>query len=224
MADETPATQPVEIKRAAVTCAFKALDETPVGRFTGYASVFNEIDSYGDRVMPGAFALTIAEAKAAKRMPAMLWQHNTSQPIGVWKTLEEDERGLMVSGELADTQLGREAYSLLKMGALSGLSIGYSVVSERVNRDDNVRELLVVNLWEISPVTFPANNEARVDSVKFTGPAMTVREFERFLRDAGHFSATQAKSIAARGFKSLRDEATENDAEWVRSIAARLST
>jgi HK97 family phage prohead protease len=212
------------MRRSAVSCEFKALDEAPVGRFTGYASVFYEVDAYGDRVLPGAFASSLQEATAKGRLPAMLWQHNPSQPIGVWQTLREDDKGLLVTGELADTQLGREAYSLLKMGALSGLSIGYSVAEDRINRADNVRELVAVNLWEISPVTFPANAEARVEQVKFSGPAMTVREFERFLRDAGGFSAVQAKAIAARGFRSLRDEAPEDDeASWVQSVAARLS-
>jgi phage head maturation protease len=155
----------------------------------------------------------------------MLWQHNPTMPIGVWRTMREDAKGLYVEGELADTQLGREAYSLLKMGALSGLSIGFNVVDEAFNRKTNTRELRAVNLWEVSPVTFPANGDARVAQVKFAGSAMTVREFERFLRDAGGFSISQAKSIAARGYQALRDEVTEDDStdtEWLAQLAARF--
>jgi HK97 family phage prohead protease len=214
------------VRRAGFACEYKAIDDGPVGRFSGYGAVFGNVDAYNERILPGAFTATLADAKTRGRMPAMLWQHNPTQPIGLWRSMREDERGLYVEGELADTQLGREAYSLLKLGALSGLSIGFSVAKESVNRDENIRDLVAINLWEVSPVTFPANSEARVSHVKFTGPEMTIREFERFLRDAGSFSATQAKAIAARGFKALRDEATTddvNDAAWIDEMARRLS-
>lgn len=215
-----------QVRHAGFACEYKAIDEGPVGRFSGYGAVFNNVDVYNERILPGAFAETLSEAKARGRMPAMLWQHNPTQPIGLWRSMREDERGLYVEGELADTQLGREAYSLLKLGALSGLSIGFSVTKEQINRDENIRDLVAINLWEVSPVTFPANTEARVSQVKFSGPDMTIREFERFLRDAGSFSATQAKAIAARGFKASRDEATTddiNEAAWIDEMARRLS-
>lgn len=213
------------VRRAGFVCEYKAIDDGPVGRFSGYGAVFGNVDAYNERILPGAFADTLAEAKTRGRMPAMLWQHNPTQPIGVWRAMREDERGLYVEGELADTQLGREAYSLLKLGALSGLSIGFSVTKETINRDENIRDLVAINLWEVSPVTFPANSEARVSHVKFTGPEMTIREFERFLRDEGSFSVSQAKAIAARGFKALRDEATTDDIDedWIAQMARRLS-
>ena len=213
------------VRRAGFVCEYKAIDDGPVGRFSGYGAVFGNVDAYNERILPGAFSDTLAEAKTRGRMPAMLWQHNPTQPIGVWRSMREDERGLYVEGELADTQLGREAYSLLKLGALSGLSIGFSVTKETINRDENIRDLVAINLWEVSPVTFPANSEARVSHVKFTGPEMTIREFERFLRDEGSFSVSQAKAIAARGFKALRDEATTDDIDedWIAQMARRLS-
>ncbi len=213
------------VKHAAFACEYKALDDGPVGRFSGYGAVFNNIDAYNERLLPGAFEATLSAARARGRMPAMLWQHDPRQPIGVWRSMREDDRGLYVEGELADTQQAREAYSLLKLGALSGLSIGFSVVKETMNRDEDVRDLVAVDLWEVSAVTFPANTEARVAQVKFTGPAMTIREFERFLRDAGSFSASQAKAIAARGFKALRDEEPTNDVdnEWIEEMARRLT-
>jgi len=214
-----------DVRHAGFVCEYKALDDAPTGRFSGYGAVFGNVDAYRERLMPGAFAATLADAHAVGRMPAMLWQHNPTQPIGVWRSMREDARGLYVEGELADTQLAREAYSLMKLGALSGLSIGFTVAQDRMNPDDKVRELQAVNLWEVSPVTFPANTEARVDNVK-TGSAMTIREFERFLRDAGSFSAQQAKAIAARGYRALRDEASEDeslDAAWLDDMARRLS-
>ena len=188
-----------EIK--AVACSYKALEADRT--FEGYGSVFGVVDSYGDVVMPGAFADTIRKAEGSGRMPAMLWQHDPSQVVGVWRTMREDARGLHVVGELADTQLGREAYALLKMGALSGLSIGYSVSSERYDRERDVRELVGIELWETSLVTFPANTDARVAAVK-DARSGSYRGLERILREAG-FSRSEAKAVATAGMRALRE-------------------
>lgn len=213
-----------DMKRATFSGEYKALDDGPIGRFSGYGSVFNVPDAYGDVVVPGAFARSLRESSQSQRMPAMLWQHNPTLPIGVWRTMREDSRGLYVEGELADTQLAREAYALLKMGALSGLSIGFEVVEESINKQTRLRELRDVRLWEVSPVTFPANNDARVSNVKGTGVAMSIREFETFLRDVGGFSGSQAKRIAVRGYQAARDERPDDDvdSEWLNNMAARF--
>lgn len=95
------------------------------GTFTGYASVFGEPDSYGDTVKRGAFRKTLRERKATGG-PAMFWNHDSNQPIGVWTELVEDERGLKVTGKLVtETAKGAEALALLKAGAVNGLSIGF---------------------------------------------------------------------------------------------------
>lgn len=206
----------MKTKRANVACEYKAAEDGMT--FSGYGSVFGEIDSYGDRVMPGAFIASLAKAAEVGRMPAMLWQHDARQPVGVWTSMREDERGLFVEGTIAETALGRDVYALLKMGAVSGLSIGYSVVTEQ--RVDGVNELKAVDLWEVSPVTFPANDAARIEAVKAAGVSMTRREFERFLRDAG-FSHAQAKAITADGFPEARDERSEQDTEYLRDLAKR---
>jgi hypothetical protein len=193
-----------EIK--AVACSYKALEAERT--FEGYGSVFGVVDSYGDVVMPGAFVDTLQKAEALGRMPAMLWQHDPSQVVGVWRTMREDARGLHVVGELADTQLGREAYALLKLGALSGLSIGYSVTGDRYDRERDVRELTGIDLWETSLVTFPANTDARVAAVKDARRG-GYRGLERILREAG-FSRSEAKAIATAGMRELR-EADDRD-------------
>ena len=210
---------------ATMACEFKAVGDGPVGTFSGYGAVFGNVDVYGERILPGAFTQTLTNAAQIGRLPAMLWQHDPTRPVGKWTAMREDARGLYVEGELADTQLGRETYALLKLGALSGLSIGFSVPSggDRFDRTTETRELLTVDLWEVSPVTFPANTEARVAQVKFAGPTMTIREFEKFLRDAGGFSRTQAEAIAVRGFKAARDESAEDiDQQWLSNMAARF--
>jgi hypothetical protein len=133
------------------------------GTFTGMASVFGNTDRQNDRVMPGAFAKAIAED--GDQVP-ILWQHNPGDVLGTMR-VAESPRGLrVVEGKLVlGVQKGREAYELLKAGALDGLSIGYSVAKARVARD-GVRELTEIKLWEVSLVTFPANEAARVTAVK----------------------------------------------------------
>lgn len=178
--------------------------------FEGYGAVFGNIDSYGDVIAKGAFKETIREAKASGQWPAMLSQHGgfglsseDMTPIGIWTDMEEDEKGLFMKGKLAPTARGTEMYTLMKMQprpAISGLSIGYIPIKwkMRSSPDEPRRTLEQVKLIETSPVTFPANPKARVQSAKnITG----IRLAEKALRDAG-FSASEAKAIVARGFTS----------------------
>lgn len=136
-----------------------AADET--GVFSGYASVWDSADSYGDVIRKGAFAKTI------KRMaPAMLWQHDSHQPIGKWTSVTEDTRGLRVEGKLVlETRQGGEALALLRAGAINGLSIGFRTL--RSERGPNGGRIITeIELPEVSLVTMPAATKARVDSVK----------------------------------------------------------
>jgi HK97 family phage prohead protease len=192
--------------------------------FSGYGAVFGNVDSYGDVIAPGAFADTLANASKTGQWPAMLSQHggwgmsaDDMMPIGIWTELAEDGHGLKVTGKLADTPRGRDAYALLKMDprpAIDGLSIGYiaKAFEARTKPDEPRRKLTKIDLFEISLVTFPANPKARLTGVK-SGGDMTIREFEAFLRDAGGFSAAKAKAIAASGYKAAqpRDEGAAGD-------------
>ncbi len=127
---------------------------------SGYASRWDEVDAYGDRVMRGAFTKTLRE-----KVPLMLWQHSALEPCGRWDVLREDSRGLYVEGRLADTSRGRDAYALFKLGAIRGLSIGFVAKDSKPNKTGG-RDLFAVDLWEISPVSFAACPHAEVDSVK----------------------------------------------------------
>ena len=113
------------------------------------------------KMAPGAFTRTLEEWRAKGRMPAMLWQHDPGQPIGVWNTIREDATGLYVEGRPSETQPSQETRTLLKMGALSGLSIGFRTRKSTTDSKTGVRTLTDVELWKISVVTFPANDEAR---------------------------------------------------------------
>jgi hypothetical protein len=183
------------------------------GSFEGYGSVFDVVDSYRDIVLPGAFAQTIEEHNEKGEMPALLWQHNPSEPIGVWKSMEEDEHGLFMRGQLIlDTQRGKEAHALLKAGAVKGLSIGFSLYpgGEKYNEDAKAWELTNINLWETSLATFPANALAQITDVRAmveSGNYPTIREFERFLRDAGGFSKSEAVSISKSGYSEFTRDA-----------------
>jgi HK97 family phage prohead protease len=179
-------------------CEIKQIAED--GEFDGYASVFGERDSGNDVMMPGAFMESLARYPAER--VKLLWQHRPDEPLGRFLEMREDARGLYCRGRL-NLKIGRaaEAHELMKDGAVDGLSIGYRTEKEDVDRALGVRRLVKVELREVSLVTFPMNESARVTRVK--GAEMTEREFERWLmRDAG-FTASEAKAIIANGFKSL---------------------
>ncbi len=135
------------------------------GTVEGYASLFGEIDQARDMVMRGAFAQTLA-ARNIRRVP-MLFQHDPSEPVGVWLELREDHRGLFARGRLIpEVARGRELLSLLRAGAVDGLSIGFRTSKARIDPRTRIRRLLAVDLWEISIVTFPLLAGARVRAVK----------------------------------------------------------
>jgi uncharacterized protein len=176
------------------------LKAEPEGIISGYGAVFGNEDAGGDVIEPGAFA-----GNLGARQVKMLWQHRMDMPIGVWTEAAEDARGLRMAGALAmKTQAGRDAYELVSMGAVSGLSIGYRV--KAFDRRGNGRLIKAVDLFEVSLVTMPMNEEAGVTGIKGAPP--TVREFERTLNSLG-FTNSAAKAIIASGYKgyldSLRD-------------------
>lgn len=139
------------------------------GTFHGYASVFGKVDLGRDVVVPGAFADSLA-TRGAQGIK-LLFQHDPNQPIGVWLELIEDARGLFARGRLMpEVTRAREVLSLMRAGALDGLSIGFRTVIGRRDPRTGVRRLEKIDLWEISVVTFPMLPEARVSAVK-RGPA-----------------------------------------------------
>lgn len=197
--------------------ALEVKNLTEEGTFEGYGSVFGNLDSYGERVMPGAFAKSLARHAKEKTSPLMLWQHNPDYPIGVWDELAEDKKGLFGRGRLLKgVQKADEAHIIMQNGAIRGLSIGYRVIKSEP--DGNNLNLVEVDLYEISPVTFAANEKARITAVKSSdrmeefarklrdGEPMPVKEFEDILRDAGVPRAL-ATQIASVGYaKAIRSE------------------
>jgi len=135
------------------------------GTFHGYASLFGRVDLGHDVVERGAFANSLkARGTAGIRM---LYQHDPGQPIGTWTQIREDRHGLFVRGRInGEVARGREVLSLLRSGAIDGLSIGFRAVKARRDERSGVRRILEADLWEISIVTFPMLPGARVEAVK----------------------------------------------------------
>lgn len=191
--------------------AFDVKAVTDEGVIEGYASVYGNIDSYGDIVEKGAFKSLFEKDNSV--IP-ILWQHNTREPIGGASSFKEDESGLYMKANLVmEVQKAQEARALAKAGVVTGLSIGYTVNEYTYNKEENVTHLTDLKLWEVSLVTFPANTEARVENVKqilADGGMPSEREMEELLRQSG-FSRSQSKAIISKGYRSLQREAEDND-------------
>lgn len=218
-----------QLKVRDFTLNVKAADVQDDGTFTGYGSVFGVEDSYGEVVAPGAFRDSLGELSAKGRRVPILWQHRTAEPIGIYSELSEDDHGLRLKGELAVgfDDLAKRAHGHMKMGSVTGLSIGYWVRESSYDEKTGVRTLTKLDLVEVSLVTFPANDEARIDAIKLKlahGELPSLPEFERILREAG-FSKTQAAVVANRGLTHLLRSESEGagDIKSLRDTLAGFS-
>lgn len=196
-------------------------------QFEGYLSTFGNVDHGGDIVVRGAFKRTLAEHKEADELPPMFWMHNPTNVPGKWLDMSEDDKGLFVKGELADTPLGNEMHTLLGMKAVRGMSIGYTV-EERDWDKEGHRLLKDVELWEGSIVSMAMNPKASITAAKsrlsikgeyVPEPSEFKRQIEEHLRDVG-CSIVVAKRLVANMYGEtsvtddpLRDEGTESDDE-----------
>jgi len=184
--------------RVATSLEIKSLGER---EFEGHGSIFGNVDLGGDVVMHGAFSKSLKEKKKSNDLIPMLWMHDPSRVAGKWTEINEDDTGLKVKGVLADTPLGNEIHTLLKMDAVRGMSIGYSTVKADYD-EEGTRLLKELDLWEVSVVSLPMNPLARIEYVKSRlserGEYVpTPREFEQALRDVG-CSQKVAKTIMSK--------------------------
>lgn len=174
------------------------------GTFSGYASVFGGVDSYGDTIVRGAFESTLRN----NGKPKMFFNHEWAMPIGKWVSVKEDDHGLFMQGELTPgLNLAAEVRAAMKHQTLDGLSIGGFLKKGDYEETEGGRVIRKwSNLVEVSPVVFPADSAARVDLGSVKGEALTqaiqglnsIREIEDFLRDAGSFSKGAAVALVAR--------------------------
>lgn len=207
-----------------ITRPFELKSASDNGTFTGYGSVFDELDSYRDIVRKGAFLNSLqADFHAKGRLVPMLWQHETWNPIGVYTEVKEDDHGLYVEGQCnMDVQQGREAFALMKQRALDGLSIGYGIKRYEWDKDQEIRFLNEVKLYEISPVTFPAGDSARVIEAKAIDEFKSLADIETALCDAG-YSRKAARGMIAR-IKTLSGQCEADGGDKASAVLSILKT
>jgi len=213
-------------QRLDMPLTIKSVSDT--GEFEGYGSVFGVKDSYSDIIVPGAFQKSLAGWEEKGRMPALLWQHNMSEPIGIYTEMREDETGLYLKGRLLidDDPLAKRAHAHMKAGSLSGLSIGYVLNDYEYDKAKDAFVLKDIDLWEVSLVTFPANDEARISNVKSLlerGETPPPSKVEKALREVG-FSGSQAKAFMAKGYSAItpRDAAADDALESLKTLISRI--
>lgn len=195
---------------------FEVKSVNDAGEFEGYGSVFGVQDTYGDVVIAGAFKDSLQRWSEKGRLPALLWQHKMDEPIGIYTEMSEDNNGLALKGRLLidDDPLAKRAHAHMKAGSLTGLSIGYILKEREYDKEKNVFLLKEIDLWEVSVVTFPANDEARVSDVKSAfarGEIPSQKQIERVLRDVG-LSRNQAKAFMSEGYSALPQRDVDVDA------------
>lgn len=140
--------------------SYKMATDGSLGRFSGDAATYGNVDLIGDIVLPGAFNRCIAEK--GTHYP-LLWSHNMSDVIGSFD-VKDTEASLRIEGSFnMDVQRGREGHALLKRGDLNGLSIGY-IVKDYDYDSEGHRLLKELELIEVSVVAFPCNPEATAEA------------------------------------------------------------
>lgn len=184
---------------------FEAKVDLDKNEFEGYASTFGNRDLVGDIVEKGAFAKTIQE-RLPKGLVKVLWQHY--DPMGLPKHMEEDSKGLYVVAKVSKTNENQDRLQLMKDGVVDRLSIGYDVVKREV--DDSAKDRTVrlkeLKLYEFSPVTFPANEEAVITGVKnmeLEGLLKRIPQLEQYLK-AGHSLTTASRQRIEDAIKALQ--------------------
>jgi HK97 family phage prohead protease len=181
--------------------SFDTKEVSDQGILSGILNAFGNKDYAGDITMKGAFTKSLLEIVKTGRDLVLLWQHDHSKPIGVWKNLRETERGLEGDAHLnLEVTQAKEAFALAKQGALSGFSIGYYVIEETYDVSAKANRLHEVSLLETSLVTFPCNDLSRTEGIKMKlkdNILPTVRELEANLKTLGYSNA-DAKFIVSK--------------------------
>lgn len=184
----------------------KAGADDPV-KFSGYASVWGRVDSYGDTILKGAFADSLKE-----RRPMMLFGHSPGRVPGKWLSYEEDDKGLLMHGELTPGHSeAKDIAASLKHGAMNGLSIG-GYTEDYEPQKNGGRLIGKFDLYEVSIVSMPAEQEARIDtaSVKqMIDECTKLSELESLLREAMGITKSAATALVARFAKIARGEPVE---------------
>lgn len=143
----------------------KDIDEKS-GVLTAYVSIFGNVDSDNDMVMPGAFTKTIKERGPVADRPRIkhLWMHSPYEVIGIPNEMKEDDTGLFVRTKFGTDQFSQDKMKQHIDGLITEFSIGYNTIKEEKAEDHN--KLLELKLWEYSSVTWGANSLTRTVEAK----------------------------------------------------------
>lgn len=180
--------------------------ESETGIISGYASTFNNIDAYGETVRPGAFTESLNQHSTDAIPVPLLFEHSRSldSHVGVILTATEDATGLLITAQLdMETESGRKAFSLAKGRRITGMSIGFMAIETALEQLEGQDVLAIkrADLREISLVLNPADEYARVTSVKSAQPQVGTQRKE-ILEKAQAFSpypgSPQRGSLAYR--------------------------
>lgn len=199
-------------------------DDDGTGKISGYASTYNNPDLSGDVMLPGCYDAVLQKIEKSGVMPVMFFSHDHwSVPCGRWESIKSDDTGLYVTGRVnTDLESGKEIYSALKFGSMSGLSVGFSFSPDGAEDNDagGFDFKTIDDLMEISICAMPCNPHARIDEVK-AFDVESIKDYktaERYLRDVGVFSREQAKkfisclkSVFDRERDALRRKETEKE-------------
>ncbi len=193
---------------------FKMDAET--GTFTCYGNVKHVIDHVKDRAVDGCYQKSIDNHLANGTMPKMLWSHNpTLLPVGKWMTMEEDEKGLKLTGKISKTTDGKDIEILAKDGALDSFSIGYYVIKEKWNQTKGCNDLIEIDIKEVSWVNFACNEESTLQDIKShmdEGDLPTKRELQNLLRESG-LSKSQASKIVDAYNPEVKEKALISESD-----------
>lgn len=199
--------------KTAPVIALKRLANASEGVIEGLASTF-DVDRQGDRIMPGAFARSIAAFDAGELVVPLLLDHLTA--IGSVKELEETSEGLRCVGQLA---LGNDealrVFELAKAGPVP-LSVHFTMKPDDYRMLEGERVITGLDLVEISVATIAANPAAATTSVKRADWS----EIEHVLRDRRGLSARAAKRFVAEGRRTLSAAPDTHDDD--QTIAAAI--
>lgn len=177
---------------------FKVVESNTM-RFSCYGNVKGNIDHALDRTLDGAYQKSIDTHKSKGTMPKMFWMHNPREtPIGKWVSMKEDNKGLYLEGEFANTEKGREMYELMKGGHVNAFSIGYRVVQQKWNANAQCNDLIELDIVEVSAVNMPCNEESLLQDIKTSvhdGKMPTKAELREILKSVGWLSKREIERI-----------------------------
>lgn len=210
--------------------------DAKTGEFSGYGAVFGNIDSHGDVIMPPAFDETLKSWSAKGILPPMKLMHGAAlnpfsgsdRPIGVWKVMRVDGKGLYVQGALSgmETDIGRFNRAQVQDGALGGLSIGYRTIkSSKPQAGSPAKRLLEsIALFEVSLVDTPSNDRSRVSAIKSLDTSVC-RAIEAELRADPELKMSNANAVSVLAIvkRHLREGGDEDEAKALREASEAAS-